>query len=97
MDAEYYRIEDAATRIVNKAKEDSRRICSFGTTTMRSLESSVTAQGFLKPSEGWTNIFIHPPYNFSIADSLVTNFICQNQPADHDLCLCRLRADDGSL
>lgn len=73
MDAEYFRIDDSAARVVNKAKETGRRICSIGTTTMRSLESSVTAQGFLKPSEGWTNIFIHPPYEFSIADSLVTN------------------------
>ncbi|RYZ20968.1 MAG: tRNA preQ1(34) S-adenosylmethionine ribosyltransferase-isomerase QueA, partial [Chitinophagaceae bacterium] len=74
MDAEYYRIDEPAVKIVNKAKETGHRICSIGTTTMRSLESSVTAQGFLKPSEGWTNMFIHPPYNFSIADALVTNF-----------------------
>ncbi len=74
MDAEYYRIEEEACKIVNKAKEDSRRICSIGTTTMRAMESSFTAQKFLKPSEGWTNHFIHPPYNFNIADSLVTNF-----------------------
>src|SRR5919206_424824 len=47
---------------------------SRGRTIMRALESSVTAQKLLKPSEGWTNIFIHPPYDFSIADSLVTNF-----------------------
>jgi S-adenosylmethionine:tRNA ribosyltransferase-isomerase len=74
MDAEYYRIEDQACKIVNKAKETGHRICSIGTTTMRGLESSVTAQRLLKPSEGWTNIFIHPPYEFNIADSLVTNF-----------------------
>ncbi len=74
MDAEYYAIDDTACAIVNKAKTDSRRICSVGTTTMRSLESSFTAQKLLKPSEGWTNMFIHPPYEFSIADSLVTNF-----------------------
>lgn len=74
MDAEYYRIDEIATKIVNKARETGHRICSIGTTTMRALESSVTAQKLLKPSEGWTNIFIHPPYNFSIADSLVTNF-----------------------
>src|SRR5215216_775692 len=74
MDAEYYRIEDTACKIANKAKEAGNRICSIGTTTMRALESSVTAQRLLKPSEGWTNIFIHPPYDFSIADSLVTNF-----------------------
>ncbi|NJO25483.1 MAG: tRNA preQ1(34) S-adenosylmethionine ribosyltransferase-isomerase QueA [Bacteroidia bacterium] len=74
MDAEYYRIEDAACKIVNKAKTEGHRICSVGTTTMRGLESSFTAEKLLKPSEGWTNIFIHPPYKFSIADALVTNF-----------------------
>jgi S-adenosylmethionine:tRNA ribosyltransferase-isomerase len=74
MDAEYYQIEEEACKIVNKAKEGGRRICSVGTTTMRALESSFTAQKLLKPSEGWTNTFIHPPYIFNIADALVTNF-----------------------
>ena len=74
MDAEYYAIEENACAIVNKAKTDGRRICSVGTTTMRAMESSFTAQKLLKSSEGWTNMFIHPPYNFSIADALVTNF-----------------------
>ena len=60
MDAEYYRIEDAACKIVNRAREYGHRICSIGTTTMRALESSFTAQKMLKPSEGWTNMFIHP-------------------------------------
>lgn len=74
MDAEYFKVDEYAASIVNKAKTDKRHICSVGTTTMRALESSVTAQGLLKPEEGWTNVFIHPPYNFSIADSLITNF-----------------------
>jgi S-adenosylmethionine:tRNA ribosyltransferase-isomerase len=74
MDAEYYRIDDAACRIVNKAKTEGSRICSVGTTTMRALESSFTAEKLLKPSEGWTNVFIHPPYQFNVADSLITNF-----------------------
>ncbi len=74
MDAEYFRVDDFSTKIVNKAKLEDRRICSIGTTTMRALESSVTAQGLLKAEEGWTNLFIHPPYDFSIANSLVTNF-----------------------
>jgi S-adenosylmethionine:tRNA ribosyltransferase-isomerase len=73
MDAEFYRIEDQACKIVNKAKTESHRICSVGTTTMRALETSFTADKLLKPSEGWTNIFIHPPYNFSISDALITN------------------------
>ncbi len=73
MDAEFYRIDEAACRVVNKAKTTGHRICSIGTTTMRALETSFTADKLLKPSEGWTNIFIHPPYNFSISDALVTN------------------------
>ena len=74
MDAEYYAIDETACAIVNKAKAEGKRICSVGTTTMRAMESSFTAQKLLKPSEGWTNMFIHPPYDFSIADSMVTNF-----------------------
>ncbi|HZE85277.1 MAG TPA: tRNA preQ1(34) S-adenosylmethionine ribosyltransferase-isomerase QueA [Puia sp.] len=74
MDAEYYRIEDDACKIVNKARLGNHRICSVGTTTMRAIESSFTAEKLLKPSEGWTNTFIHPPYQFNIADALVTNF-----------------------
>jgi S-adenosylmethionine:tRNA ribosyltransferase-isomerase len=74
MDAEYFKVDDYAAQIVNKGIENNRRVCSIGTTTMRALESSVTAQGLLKPAEGWTNVFIHPPHDFSIANSLVTNF-----------------------
>jgi S-adenosylmethionine:tRNA ribosyltransferase-isomerase len=74
MDAEFYQIDDLAARIVNKAKDEGRRICSIGTTTMRALESSFTSQQLLKPSEGWTNNFIHPPYEFNVANSMVTNF-----------------------
>jgi S-adenosylmethionine:tRNA ribosyltransferase-isomerase len=74
MDAEYYKIEEIACAIVNKAKEKGHRVCSIGTTTMRAMETSYTAQKMLKPSEGWTNNFIHPPYDFNIADALVTNF-----------------------
>ncbi|OQP51322.1 tRNA preQ1(34) S-adenosylmethionine ribosyltransferase-isomerase QueA [Niastella yeongjuensis] len=73
MDAEYYKIDDLSCKVVNKAIEGKHRICSVGTTTMRAIESSYTADKLLKPSEGWTNIFIHPPYQFNIADSLVTN------------------------
>ncbi|HEY2648153.1 MAG TPA: tRNA preQ1(34) S-adenosylmethionine ribosyltransferase-isomerase QueA [Puia sp.] len=74
MDAEYYRVDEEACKIVNKARLGGHRICSVGTTTMRALESSFTAEKLLKPSEGWTNTFIHPPYQFNIADALITNF-----------------------
>ncbi|MBK9566475.1 MAG: tRNA preQ1(34) S-adenosylmethionine ribosyltransferase-isomerase QueA [Saprospiraceae bacterium] len=74
MDAEYYSVPEKAADIVNKAKEHHKRICAVGTTSMRTIESSVSATGLLKPTEGWTNLFIYPPYDFSIANSMITNF-----------------------
>lgn len=74
MDAEYFNVNELACEIVNKAKEENRRVCAIGTTSCRALESTITSRGLLKPAEGWTNIFIHPPYDFAIADSLITNF-----------------------
>ena len=59
---------------VNKAKLAKKNVCAVGTTTMRSIESSVSSDGFLKPFDGWTNKFIFPPHNFSIANMMITNF-----------------------
>jgi S-adenosylmethionine:tRNA ribosyltransferase-isomerase len=74
MDAEYFRIPAESVELVNKAKEGRHRICAVGTTTMRAVESAVSADGMLKPAEGWTNKFIFPPYDFTIANAMVTNF-----------------------
>jgi S-adenosylmethionine:tRNA ribosyltransferase-isomerase len=74
MDAEYFKVDEDACEIVNRGIAEKRKICAVGTTTLRSIESTVTAKGLLKPEEGWTNLFIHPPYDFSIVNSLVTNF-----------------------
>lgn len=74
MDAEYFQVKDKAVEIVNKAKESNRKVCSVGTTSMRSIESAVSANGLLKPAEGWTNKFIFPPYEFNIANCMITNF-----------------------
>ena len=74
MDAEYFKIDEACCDTVNKAKERENRVCAIGTTTLRATESSITSTKTMKPAEGWTNHFIHPPYKFSICDSLVTNF-----------------------
>lgn len=73
MDAEYFRIPPSAAEKVNKAKEHKNKICAVGTTSMRSIESAVSAEGMLKSAEGWTNLFIYPPYDFSIANSMITN------------------------
>ena len=74
MDAEYFQVDELAAQTVNTGLKNGRHICSIGTTTMRAMESAVTAQGLLKPEEGWTNLFVHPPFKFNIANSLITNF-----------------------
>ncbi len=74
MDSEELIIDTRACEIVNNAKQNKRRICAVGTTVMRALESSVSSEHSLNPFEGWTNKFIFPPYDFSIADCMVTNF-----------------------
>ncbi|WP_340113557.1 tRNA preQ1(34) S-adenosylmethionine ribosyltransferase-isomerase QueA [Maribellus mangrovi] len=73
MDSEQIWIKDEACKMVNTAKENKRNVCAVGTTVMRTLESSVSTQGFLKPFEGWTNKFIFPPYEFNVANSMITN------------------------
>ncbi len=67
-------IEEKDTEIVNKAKKNRKNVCAIGTTSMRAIESSVSIYNTLKPSERWTNKFIYPPYEFSIANSMITNF-----------------------
>ncbi len=74
MDSEQVIISEKTAEIVNNAKRNKRRVCAIGTTSMRSIETSVSTDGYLNPYNGWTNKFIFPPYEFSIADSLVTNF-----------------------
>jgi S-adenosylmethionine:tRNA ribosyltransferase-isomerase len=74
MDSEQVIISEKCADIVNEAKINKRRVCAIGTTSMRSIETSVSTDGLLKPYDGWTNKFIFPPYDFSIADCMVTNF-----------------------
>jgi S-adenosylmethionine:tRNA ribosyltransferase-isomerase len=74
MDSEQVIITEKAVKIVNEAKMKKHRVCAVGTTSMRSIESSVSTDGMLKPFDGWTNKFIFPPYEFSIADCMITNF-----------------------
>ena len=74
MDSEQVIITEKAANIVNTAKRNKKRVCAIGTTSMRAVETSVSTDNMLKAFDGWTNKFIFPPYDFSIADSLVTNF-----------------------
>ncbi|WP_396140721.1 tRNA preQ1(34) S-adenosylmethionine ribosyltransferase-isomerase QueA [Flavobacterium sp.] len=74
MDSEELIINQKACDIVNEAKARKSKVCCIGTTSMRAIESSVSSQRTLNPFTGWTNKFIFPPHDFSIADCMVTNF-----------------------
>lgn len=74
MDSEQMRIRAEVARSVNDAKDNGKKICAVGTSVMRAIESSVSTDGHLKEYDGWTNKFIFMPYDFSIADCMITNF-----------------------
>jgi S-adenosylmethionine:tRNA ribosyltransferase-isomerase len=74
VDSEEMKILPDVCEIINNAKINKANICAVGTTVLRTLESSVSTEGFLKPFEGWTNKFIFPPHQFSLPTSMITNF-----------------------
>jgi len=74
MDSEQLIIPDATADRVNQSIDKRKRVCSVGTTVMKGMETSTSISGHLKPFNGWTNKFIFPPYEFKIANSMVTNF-----------------------
>jgi S-adenosylmethionine:tRNA ribosyltransferase-isomerase len=74
MDSEYYTINQQTADMVNESKTGKRRVLACGTSTMRALESAVSASNLLNPAEGWTDKFIYPPYDFKIANTFLTNF-----------------------
>ena len=74
MDSEQLIITQEACDIVNASKDAKKKVCAIGTTCMRASETSVSTIGHMKPYEGWTNKFIFPPYDFSVANCMVTNF-----------------------
>jgi len=74
MDSEQFIIEEKQANIVNRAIERKKQVCAVGTTSMRAIESAVSANKTLKPANDWTSKFIFPPYDFSIASSMITNF-----------------------
>jgi S-adenosylmethionine:tRNA ribosyltransferase-isomerase len=73
MDSEQIVISAATADKINQAKKEKRRICAVGTTVMRTVESSVSSKQELNAFEGWTNRFIFPPFEFSIANAMITN------------------------
>lgn len=74
MHSEYYMIDEKAAETINSAKKDGGKIVSVGTTSTRTLETVADENGIIRPSSGWTDIFIYPGYKFKIVDRLITNF-----------------------
>jgi len=74
MDSEEIDIPEIAAKAVNNALDKKKRVCAVGTTVMRTMESSMSANYRLKPYKGWTHKFIFPPYDFGIANAMITNF-----------------------
>lgn len=74
MEPEYFRITEDAAKAVNKVKAKKGRIIAVGTTSAKALESAVDDSGMLNVREGYSKLFIHPPYRFKIVDALLTNF-----------------------
>ena len=76
MDSEQYIVDDATAASVNRAKRNGRKVVSIGTTVMRTLETVVSTNGTINAGEGWTNKFIFSPYEFTVADAMVSTFTC---------------------
>lgn len=74
MHSEYYILSEPASQTINKARMNGGRIIAVGTTSCRVLETVSDENGVIKPSQGWTDIFIYPGYRFKIVDALITNF-----------------------
>lgn len=74
MDSEEMYVGEKAVATINSAKDNRKNVVAIGTTTMKALETAVTISGHVKTYDGWTNKFIFPPYDFTVADSMVTNF-----------------------
>jgi S-adenosylmethionine:tRNA ribosyltransferase-isomerase len=94
MHAEWYRLTGEQAERINRARADGGRVVAVGTTSVRVLESAARADGSVRPSEGWTDIFIYPPRAFHVVDALITNF---HLPRSTLVMLVSAFADPGGL
>ena len=74
MSSEQMRITEECCQLVNKTKQEGKRVCTVGVSTTRATETAVGTDGMLKPYDGWTNKFIFPPYDFGLSNSMIANF-----------------------
>ena len=80
MDSEEVIVDAGNSLLINKAKEGKHKVCAVGTTSMKALETTVSITGKVKPFNGWTNKFIFPPYEFHVADAMITNLHMPQSP-----------------
>ena len=73
VDSEQFFVTEETAEEINGAKRDGHKIVAIGTTVMRTLETVVSTHGMIKPQSGWTNKFIFAPYDFTVADAMVSN------------------------
>lgn len=73
-DSEQMFVTKEACDLVNATKDSGHKVCAVGTTVLRAIETAVGPGGHIKEFEGWTNKFIFPPYDFTVADALIANF-----------------------
>jgi S-adenosylmethionine:tRNA ribosyltransferase-isomerase len=74
MDSENFSVGAETVELVNRAIDQKKKVCAVGTTSMRALESAVSASDRLKVRSGWTDKFIFPPYEYKICSAMITNF-----------------------
>ena len=74
VDSEQFCVTEQAAEEVNNSKRNGHKIVAIGTTVMRTLETAVSTHGMIKPQSGWTNKFLFAPYDFTVADAMVSNF-----------------------
>ena len=74
MDSEQFEVTEQAAEAVNKAKREGHKVVAIGTTVMRTIETAVSTGGMIKAMDGWTNKFIFHPYEFTVANAMVSNF-----------------------
>lgn len=74
MDSEQLIVTPELVTQLNTTKDEGHKVCAIGTSVLRALETAVSTNGHVKSYDGWTNKFIFPPYDFTVANSLVSNF-----------------------
>lgn len=104
MHAEWYRLPERTVAAVEAARDAGGRVWAVGTTVTRVLEAAAQ-EGRCRPGEGWTDLFIYPPYDFRVVDALITNFhlprstllmlVCAFGGRDHVLSAYRAAVAEG--